>query len=309
MDKVSIIIPVFNAEQYICRCLDSLKNQTYSNIEIIVVDDGSTDDSAKYIADKKREDNRILVFSQKNSGPSAARNLGLSKMSGSYFTFLDADDVLLENAISTMVACAQSYDADYCVFGIKTPGRGEGDKLSVDKVLRLERAAYLNLILCEDYKCGGGFPFAKLWRVSDKSARCMKKFDESIKIYEDKLFVLENAKNLESVMAFPDRVYEYYIRQDSLSHSKSTEKIKNTIIGIERLMDSLSSECSSEAMEITKENHLRQICLYVYYTKGKCEREYLSEFNRNWKSLIRSNRVGVRTKLRCLTAHLLYNYK
>ena len=91
---ISVIVPCFNAEKYIERCLDSILKQTYRNIEVIVVDDGSTDDSAARIKEISKLDNRVKYVYQKNAGVSAARNRGLDEAKGDKITFVDSDDTI-----------------------------------------------------------------------------------------------------------------------------------------------------------------------------------------------------------------------
>ena len=92
--KVTIIVPVYNVEKYLRKCLDSLINQTYKNLEIIVIDDGSMDSSGKICDEFAEKDDRVIVIHQKNAGVSIARNVGLDRMSGDYVTFVDSDDYL-----------------------------------------------------------------------------------------------------------------------------------------------------------------------------------------------------------------------
>lgn len=109
---VSIIVPVYNTEKYISECLHSLIQQSYSHIEIIAVDDGSTDNSLKILNDISAKDKRLKVFSQPNQGVSAARNLALSKATGEYIMFVDADDWIDS---STIEECLQTIgDTDIC---------------------------------------------------------------------------------------------------------------------------------------------------------------------------------------------------
>ncbi len=111
---VSIIVPVYNTEKYICECLHSLIQQSYSHIEIIAVDDGSTDSSLSILNDISEKDNRLKVFSQPNQGVSATRNLALSEATGEYIMFVDADDWI---DLSTIKECLQAIgDADVCFF-------------------------------------------------------------------------------------------------------------------------------------------------------------------------------------------------
>ncbi len=97
--KVSIIIPAYNAEKYISNTLDSIINQTFENIEIIIINDGSTDNTETIISNYRKKDNRIIYFYQENKGCSASKNKGLELASGDYIQYLDADDILSDNKI------------------------------------------------------------------------------------------------------------------------------------------------------------------------------------------------------------------
>lgn len=106
---VSIIIPVYNVSEYLRPCLDSIAAQTYSNIEVILVDDGSTDDSVTICREYVAKDSRFRLIEQKNSGPSAARNTGLRDAHGELITFVDADDWIAPDAIEVCVKQCQKY--------------------------------------------------------------------------------------------------------------------------------------------------------------------------------------------------------
>ncbi|CUP17288.1 glycosyltransferase family 2 protein [Clostridium disporicum] len=99
---ISVIIPVYNSEKYICNTIDSVIKQTYTNIEIILIDDGSTDSSLDLCRKFEREDNRIRVFNKINGGVSSARNLGVNKANGDYLFFLDSDDILIPNCLEIL---------------------------------------------------------------------------------------------------------------------------------------------------------------------------------------------------------------
>ena len=110
--KVSIIVPVYNVEGYIEECLSSLCEQTYTNIEIIVVDDGSTDRSGNICDMYSQKDQRIVVYHKENGGLSSARNYGLLYIKGEYVTFIDSDDYLNSNAIEIMLSNLINNEAD-----------------------------------------------------------------------------------------------------------------------------------------------------------------------------------------------------
>lgn len=105
--KVSVIVPVYNLEKYISRCLNSIRNQTLENIEIIVINDGSKDQSLKVIEDHMKEDKRIKCISQKNSGVSSARNKGITMAVGNYITFVDGDDCIDSNMLNNMIISSE----------------------------------------------------------------------------------------------------------------------------------------------------------------------------------------------------------
>ena len=112
--KLSIIVPVYNVEKYVSRCIDSILNQEYRNIELILIDDGSTDESGA-ICDSYKNDSRVRVFHQKNKGVSSARNLGIEVSEGEYLIFADADDWFAKNAFSEIIYNCD--DADLVMFG------------------------------------------------------------------------------------------------------------------------------------------------------------------------------------------------
>ena len=112
MAKVSVIVPVYNTEQYLEKCLDSLVNQTLEDIEIIIINDGSTDDSKKKIELWEKKDKRIKLYNKENGGQASARNLGLSVATGEYIAFLDSDDYVSNEMYNLLYQEAKKDDFD-----------------------------------------------------------------------------------------------------------------------------------------------------------------------------------------------------
>ena len=112
MPKVSVIIPVYNAEKYLRQCLDSVVNQTLQEIEIICVDDGSTDGSLAILREYEAADSRVKVLTQKNQYAGVARNNGMAAATGEYYAFMDADDYYSENALASMYNIAAEHELD-----------------------------------------------------------------------------------------------------------------------------------------------------------------------------------------------------
>lgn len=134
---VSIIVPVYNAQKYLIRCIESLLNQTYSNLEIILINDGSNDNSGAICADFAKRDNRILVINQCNKGAAEAKNTGLNSYTGEYVTFIDSDDFVKETYIEKLYELSIKYQADIvqCMYHIGTKGYFEtNDGNSTTKV-------------------------------------------------------------------------------------------------------------------------------------------------------------------------------
>ncbi|WP_342645893.1 glycosyltransferase [Mucilaginibacter sp. CSA2-8R] len=120
MAILSIIIPVYNKEQYIDGCLTSILNQTFTDFELILVDDGSTDESQAVCRRFAEKDNRIILITQPNGGVSAARNVGLSKASGKYIGFIDSDDAIEADMYELLIHNAEQYEADISICRLKT---------------------------------------------------------------------------------------------------------------------------------------------------------------------------------------------
>lgn len=116
---ISIIIPVYNVEQYLPRCLESIINQSYEKLEIILIDDGSTDNSSQICDCYSKKDKRIVVFHKTNGGLSDARNLGIDKANGEYLSFIDSDDYISENFIETLYYLAEKTHLPISAIGFK----------------------------------------------------------------------------------------------------------------------------------------------------------------------------------------------
>ncbi|MBR6126526.1 glycosyltransferase family 2 protein, partial [bacterium] len=116
MAKVSIIIPVYNVEEYLEQCLESVKNQTYTDLEVLCINDGSTDNSLEILNRYAHEDSRFMVFSQENLGVSAARNKGIDLSTGEYILFLDPDDWWSEDIVEKAVNKIEAENSEVVIF-------------------------------------------------------------------------------------------------------------------------------------------------------------------------------------------------
>ena len=227
---ISVIIPVYNSELYLKECLDSVINQTYKKIEIICVDDGSTDHSLDILNFYQKKDSRIKVFTQENSGPSAARNKALDMAKGDYISFVDSDDFLKPYTYSTLIEYAtQERSWDLIIFGGNIVG---------------ERNTYFEEKLSTEYReysdCKPGTvvfgekaarPF--LWLHFFKRELLEKpekiRFMEDINLGEDQIFEFEYIPRAKNVLVLDKKFYNYRIENNaSLMQLYNNRRIKKT---------------------------------------------------------------------------------
>lgn len=201
---VSIIIPVYNAEKTLKRCVDSIIRQTYSDWELLLVDDGSRDTSSKMCDEYALKDTRIKSFHQRNQGVSAARNLGLDQARGKWILFVDSDDYLLDNTLHL----GPQYSEDLIVFLFKTlDSQGHlNEWRSVPPVVCSNRNMMVDYLLSNIHYGIFRTPWTKFFK---KDLIGKLRFDERIKIGEDLLFVNQYLKNCTSLRVCPDFLYTW----------------------------------------------------------------------------------------------------
>ena len=219
--KISIVVPVYNAEDYLDRCLHSILDQEFSSYEVILVDDGSTDASSLICDRYSSTDPRFVTLHQPNKGVSAARNAGINMAQGEYVMFLDADDALLPYALENMVDSVSGEDVVIGGYGVLTCGVPSKEVKPVRsfsyKGEEYQRFCAENITRnCELLDA----PWAKLFRT--KAIRKIR-FNESLNYAEDKLFVFEVLSKGQSALTVPNAVYAYHKREGSLGFDRSSD--------------------------------------------------------------------------------------
>lgn len=216
--KISIIVPIYNAAPYLCRCIDSILSQSFTDYELLLIDDGSTDESGAICDEYATNDARIHVFHKENGGVSSARNMGLDNAQGEWIYFVDADDEVMEDGISTLLRCEKE-GAVFAVCGY--------EKYNTENVLIYSEDDRNENI--EDLRDGVARLFsprpynnqAYLWNKIFKNELIRRKyirFDERIKYSEDRLFTIEYICSLEPSLKMYYNwkpIYRYYQCLDS----------------------------------------------------------------------------------------------
>lgn len=224
MDKnrISIIIPVYNAEDYLSRCLDSILDQSFTSYEVILVDDGSTDSSPLLCDRYSSADARFRTIHKENAGVSAARNAGINLAKGEYVMFVDADDALLPEALERMMEGAGGEDiliGGYAVFVCGVTDR---------EIMPLKNYSYKGTemsVFFEDNMrhsaCVMDSPWSKMFR---RKAIGNLRFKEDLSYAEDKLFMFDFLSGCSSVYTCKMPVYAFHLRPDALGSDIASDR-------------------------------------------------------------------------------------
>lgn len=258
---ISIIMPVYNAEKYLNRSIESIMNQTYNNIEIILVNDGSTDNSLEICTNYQEKDNRIKLINQENKGVSFARNKGIDESTGDYIMFIDSDDYIEKNMIEDMVEKIIEDDIDLIISGIKMSYIKNGQVIQEEKY-QLKDKMYtieemLNDILIDiDLICICG-PCCKLYKTEIiKNNRI--KFTNEFTMGEDTWYNLDYIDACTGKVVTMSNIYYNYMREnpDSLftkyhdDYIKVTEKVYNKFLNL------LERKSNSETIDRYEKNYI-----------------------------------------------------
>lgn len=253
---ISIIIPVYNAAKFLDQTITSCLKQDYPHLEIILINDGSTDDS-KIICEKYQKtsvattSSSILFFDRPHQGVSTTRNFGLDHFSGEYFCFLDADDLLAENFISTLYALAKENDLNYITSGYQRfvgnfptsepqnpasaksskekPRKPKSTKSSRESLRIYDKSDFYKQLL----DLNSGYNFCHM-KIMSKSLRHIR-FDESLSVAEDALYNFKILNELNSFGATPAPLYLYRVHQNSTVRTFSEDYIEKYRIALQKI--------------------------------------------------------------------------
>lgn len=299
MEKISVIVPVYNAEQCLHKCVESILNQTYDNIEIILIDDGSTDASPMIIDEFAARENVVIAIHQKNKGVSAARNAGIKKASGKYICFVDADDYIdncfcefhvgkLEETGADMSCC--NWDYVY-----------EGNEKKYHEVHGISEVMDIKQFIAQMFESPitvGGSIWNKLF-INEKII-CM--FDENVSVCEDNLFLLNYCLNIRNACYIDKNMYHVYDYKES-SMRKNPQKI---VLGLDvrREIIYLLKKYDKRLKDLAESSYL-DFCL-LYYNKFKEDNclEIINYVREHMGNYLKSNFTEV-----CLNKNIYWKTK
>lgn len=232
MPAISVIVPVYNTQKFLEKCLESIINQTFKDIEIICINDGSTDNSMSILNDYSEKDSRIKIINQKNAGLSCARNTGINNAKGEYIGFVDSDDWIDLDFFEKLYNAAKNYDADIASAGIK---RVRSYKWKYHLKIKEEEVTEntdRKFVLCDvPEKC---YVWNKIYRLG-KIKQFSLYFEAGI-YFEDRCFTCEALSKLKRLVVVPDTYYNYWTNPNSIVKSKSTKKTQDAKYTNEKMM-------------------------------------------------------------------------
>lgn len=259
---ISVIVPVYKVEQFIYRCVDSILNQTYPNLEIILVDDGSPDRSGAICDEYAAKDNRIRVIHQENSGVSAARNAGLDICTGEYIAFVDSDDYLELTLFSDCLTEIILHNPDLVDYGFRIVDQYETEKQThvhtVAKHCCIQRDEIIDYIIPQlvhtkernsDFL--GVWIWNKIFRAKHIRDYCLR-FHSDIRIWEDGIFTIEYMQYVHRLVCLSKCYYNYRDTENSLSTQHDENLWKNALVIYEKYRSMYSEQYDFEN-EVAKE--------------------------------------------------------
>lgn len=289
MPKVSVIVPVYKVEPYIRECLDSIKNQTFTDWECLLIDDGSPDESGIICDEYAAKDYRFKVFHKPNRGVSSARNLGVDKACGEWVMFVDSDDAIAENTLEICVHHAEREHLDIVQFSFARDKRelGNVEGIDTDVLTREEYIKGREYLVC----VGGNLLRADI--IKDNHLL----FNPDLKLAEDQLFIYQYMTYVNRVVKLGDILYWYRQNPNSATHKSKTcdimcsaphltdvkEKHKEyeaTINKVQLLfmidiilnkdMSMLEMKVFYKSLKIKEASLARGMCKFLYFTAPIC---------------------------------------
>lgn len=293
---VSIIIPVYNLEGYINNCLKSLVNQTYQNIEILCIDDGSADKSAEIIRSFAHNDSRILYVHKHNGGVSSARNLGLDIFKGEYVMFVDGDDYLHPQAVELFVSAMNEMKCDIVCAELEK-ATDYITEFNVLKNIGFRKVRFNDLCLDESNRLSSS-SCSKLYK---REVISKFRFNCSIAYGEDTNFVFKAFSDDPEIVKIDEHLYYYYTRENSAETSVFNLNRASVIDAYDDICDFYSAKSDSDAKIFA----LKYIYNAIFYTRTLCigteyEKEVLKKckvIGKKWMiPLLKQSNISIKDK-------------
>ena len=260
MDKISVIVPAYNCQDTIERCIKSIQNQTYKNLEIVVVNDGSTDNTETLLREMQDEDDRIIVISIPNGGVSHARNTGLDNASGDYITFVDSDDYIDKEMYETLYDLIKEYGVEIAHCSYKNvDGEAVVPVGDTGKIIVQNHDEAIKCLLSGKLFAGGNWN-----KLYNNTLFDNRRFDETIRFNEDVLANYYLFSKVEQSIYIDRAFYNYVSNESSTTHSLKTNDGAENVVLVAKRMAEMSSGKPYQTEADYRYAYL-SLCLYRAY--------------------------------------------
>ena len=314
-DIISIIVPVYNTAPYLDRCIQSIQNQTFENYELILVDDGSMDESGNICDGYARTDTKIVVVHKENTGVSATRNVGIKLLHGKYFMFLDSDDWLENCALQKCYEQIENDKSDVVVFGRLEVFENKIEKIELyGSGIITDKIKVIKEILADRHIYGGGYP-NKMWKVKSfqEGLEEIPLFNEELFYVEDMEWVIRMLLRTKRISLLNQPLYNYCIRETSVSQSK--EMLEKRLIGYHDAMEAVVNTLSLEPgiqkwFKGISDTELINSILDAYLKKQKkvCSELYKKISGRT-NQILKSREISLKVKCRFILLKTGHSFK
>lgn len=296
-NKVSIVVPVYNVEKYLRKCIESIRNQTYQNIEIIVVNDGTKDGSLEIAKEQEKIDNRIKIISQENQGLSEARNTGIRNATGKYICFIDSDDFVHENYVKSLLENAIKENADISVcdfYYINEEGKMWNQKNKEPKLYSNIEGIKDILLDCQNTEV---MTWNKLYKLS--LFREHEIYFPKGKIHEDNFTTYRLYYFANKISFIPDKLYYYLQRSNSIMGKKFNVKRLDILQAVEETRNFFQNKNINLSSELDYYEIMTKIgILNNMLRDGYEEKEnMINEIHSNKKVYQKNKYLNMKTKL------------
>lgn len=247
--KISVIVPIYKVEKYLCRCIDSILAQTYENLEIILVDDGSPDNCPDMCNEYAKKDKRIIVIHKQNGGLSDARNVGIESVTGEYIIFVDSDDFVSPTMIEKMVEALTISNSDLCICNINyVEENGEAIE-NKNKKSPIKNGVYSRDDLF-GFLVGDGYWFyVTAWNKMYRTEIFRNIRFQVGKYHEDEFLVNKVIDCCDKIVCLEERLYFYVQREGSIMNTTySVKNLDGVEAKVERLLYYINNEKFKEAI-------------------------------------------------------------
>ncbi|MBQ8301255.1 MAG: glycosyltransferase [Clostridia bacterium] len=302
MKKISVIVPVYNVEKYIEKCLDSIINQTYKNLEIILIDDGSTDNSCRICDEYALRDERFTVVHNENGGVSVARNAGLKKATGEYIMFVDSDDYVESDIAEVLMNLTLQYDADISMCSFKYADTDGNTRNQTD--LAVAEGCISGDEFWQCFYSGGRTIGVTLWAKLYKRSLWQDIHFPDGKLHEDEFVTHSLVKKCKNIAVTKKPLYYYVQREGSIMNTQfmtqNFDAAEGILVRCRYFYEQKEFDNAAKSLTMAMYNIIRGLNLLEKPTEN--DKKRLKQLKKEFRSLYRKlffKKTDFFSKLKC----------